>query len=62
MVNVTFSNETNEKAKAIKEQLAYLERTGGIDTDGYQKLQLELAKTETQALKLNEQLKQIELH
>lgn len=53
-------NETNEKAKAIKEQLAYLERTGGIDTDGYQKLQLELAKTETQALKLNEQLKQID--
>lgn len=52
--------ETNEKAKAIKEQLAYLERTGGIDTDGYQKLQLELAKTETQALKLNEQLKQID--
>lgn len=53
-------NETNEKAKAIKEQLAYLERTGGIDTDGYQKLQLELSKTETQALKLNEQLKQID--
>ena len=52
--------ETNEKAKAIKEQLAYLERTGGVDTEGYQKLQLELAKTETQALKLNEQLKQID--
>lgn len=52
--------ETNEKAKAIREQLAYLERTGGIDTEGYQKLQLELAKTETQALKLNEQLKQID--
>ena len=52
--------ETNEKAKAIKEQLAYLEKTGGIDTEGYQKLELELAKTETQALKLNEQLKQID--
>lgn len=52
--------ETNEKAKAIKEQLAYLERTGGIDTEGYQKLQTELAKSETQALKLNEQLKQID--
>ena len=52
--------ETNEKAKAIKEQLEYLERTGGVDTEGYQKLQLELAKTETQALKLNEQLKQID--
>lgn len=53
-------SDTNEKAKAIREQLAFLERTGGIDTDGYQKLQLELAKTETQALKLNEQLKQID--
>lgn len=52
--------ETNEKAKAIREQLAYLERTGGIDTEGYQKLQLELAKTETQALNLTEQLKQID--
>lgn len=52
--------ETNEKAKAIKEQLVYLERTGGIDTEGYQKLQTELAKSETQSLKLNEQLKQID--
>ncbi len=52
--------ETNEKAKAIRGQLAYLERTGGIDTEGYQKLQTELAKSETQALKLNEQLKQID--
>ena len=52
--------ETNEKAKAIREQLAYLERTGGIGTEGYQKLQTELAKSETQALKLNEQLKQID--
>lgn len=52
--------ETNEKAKAIKEQLAYLERTGGKDTEGYQKLQTELAKSETQALKLTEQLKQID--
>ena len=52
--------ETNEKAKAIREQLVYLERTGGIDTEGYQKLQTELAKSETQALKLTEQLKQID--
>lgn len=53
-------SDTNEKAKAIREQLAFLERTGGIDTEGYQKLQLELAKTETQALNLTEQLKQID--
>ena len=52
--------ETNEKAKAIKEQLAYLERTGGVDTEGYQKLQTELAKSETQALRLTDQLKQID--
>lgn len=52
--------ETQEKAKAIREQLAYLEKTGGVDTEGYQKLQLELAKSETQALKLTEQLKQID--
>ena len=52
--------ETNGKAKAIKEQLAYLERTGGVDTEGYQKLQTELAKSETQALRLTDQLKQID--
>lgn len=52
--------ETQEKAKAIREQLSYLEKTGGVDTEGYQKLQLELAKSETQALKLTEQLKQID--
>ena len=52
--------ETNEKAKAIREQLAFLERTGGIDTEGYQKLQTELAKTEAQSLKLTDQLKQID--
>lgn len=52
--------ETNEKAKAIREQLSYLERTSGIDTEGYQKLQTELAKSEAQALKLTDQLKQID--
>lgn len=52
--------DTESKAKAIKEQLQYLEKSGGIDTDGYQKLQLELSKTETQALKLTDQLKQID--
>lgn len=43
---------TNEKAKAIREQLSYLENHGGVDTDGYRKLETELAKTETQAAKL----------
>ena len=51
---------TEAKAKAIREQLQYLERTGGIDTAGYQKLETELAKTETRALQLREQLEQID--
>lgn len=51
---------TEAKAKAIREQLQYLERTGGIDTAGYQKLETELAKTETKALQLREQLEKID--
>ena len=51
---------TNAKAKAIREQLKYLEEHGGVDTDGYRKLEVELAKTETQALKLEQQLKNLE--
>lgn len=52
--------ETEEKAEAIRKQLKYLEDTGNVDTEGYQKLQTELAKTENNALKLQEQLKQID--
>lgn len=51
---------TEAKAKAIREQLQYLERTGGVDTTGYQQLETELAKTETKALQLREQLEQID--
>ena len=51
---------TEAKAKAIREQLQYLERTGGVDTASYQKLETELAKTETRALQLREQLEQID--
>ena len=51
---------TEAKAKAIREQLQYLERTGGVDTVGYQKLETELAKTETRALQLREQLEEID--
>lgn len=58
---VQFALDTTEaKAKAIREQLQYLERTGGVDTTGYQKLETELAKTETRALQLREQLEQID--
>lgn len=52
-------SETEEKAKAIRQQLKYLEDTGAVDTEGYEKLQTALAQAETQALKLNEQLKQL---
>ena len=51
---------TEEKAKAIREQLKYLENSGGIDTEGYRKLETELAKSETTALQLKEQLQQID--
>lgn len=51
---------TNAKAKAIRDQLKYLEEHGGVDTEGYRKLEVELAKTETQALKLEQQLKNLE--
>ena len=51
--------ETEEKADAIRKQLKFLEETGGIDTEGYSKLQTELAKTETNALKLKNQLEEV---
>ena len=50
---------TNAKAKAIRDQLKYLEEHGGVDTEGYRKLEVELAKTETQALKLKSALEKI---
>lgn len=51
---------TEEKAKAIREQLKFLESTGAINTEGYAKLQTELAKTETKALQLKNQLEDID--
>lgn len=51
---------TEAKAKAIREQMEYLQKTGGGDGENYQKLQTELAKTETRALQLKEQLEQID--
>lgn len=51
---------TEQKAEAIRKQLKYLEDTGGIDTDGYKRLQTELAKSETKALQLKEQLDKID--
>lgn len=50
---------TEEKAKALREQLAKYEEAGRINTADYEKLQLELAKTETKAVQLEEQLEKI---
>lgn len=52
--------ETEQKAEAIRKQLKYLEDTGGVDTEGYEKLQTELASTETKALQLKQQLDKID--
>lgn len=51
---------TAEKAKKIKEELAFLEKQGFVDTDGYKKIQNELEKTETQAEKLNAELEKLD--
>lgn len=53
---------TEQKAKAIKEQLKYIEQSveDGINTEAYKKLQVELEKTETQTLKLNNELQKLD--
>ena len=51
---------TEQKAKAIKQQLKYLEDSGGIDSKGYKDLQVELEKNTTQAMKLNAELEKLD--
>lgn len=51
--------DTELKAKAIKEELQYLERTSGVNTDAYKKISVELEKTETSAEKLNAELEKL---
>jgi len=51
--------QTEEKAKAIRQQLKYLEDTGNVDTDGYKKLQTELYKAENNAVMLKQKLEDI---
>lgn len=51
---------TEQKAKAIKEQMQFLEKGGNVDTDGYRKLETELAKTENTATKLKQQLEEVD--
>lgn len=51
---------TEEKAKAIRQQMQALEKSGNVDTDGYRKLETELSKTETKASQLKQQLEDID--
>lgn len=51
--------QTEEKVKAIREQLKYLEQTGGVDTDGYKRLQTELYKAENNAILLKQKLEDV---
>ena len=51
---------TEQKAKAIREQMQHLEKTGGVDTKGYKDLQVELEKATTQSMQLEEKLKNLD--
>lgn len=51
--------QTEEKAKALREELARLEEAGAIDTLNYSKVQLELAKTESKAVDLRQKLEEL---
>lgn len=50
---------TEDKAEDIRKKLKELETAGRVDTEDYKTLQLELAKTETKAIKLEKQLEKI---
>ena len=49
-------DKTTDRATEIRKELKYLESTGDVDSTGYSKLQLELAKTNTKAKELKVQL------
>lgn len=51
--------QTEEKAKALRGQLEYMEKNGGANTEAYQKLQTELVKTESKAVLLKKKLDEI---
>lgn len=52
--------QTEEKAEAIRKELDYIAKNGGVDTEGYSKLQNELTKTENKAILLKNELKEID--
>lgn len=51
--------QTEDKAKALRGQLEYMEKSGGADTEAYQNLQTELIKTESKAVLLKRKLEEI---
>lgn len=52
-------DQTAANAETLRRRLDYLEESGNVDTDGYRKLQSELAKTELQGQQLEKQLEKI---
>jgi len=50
---------TELKAQKLNEELAYLEKSGKVNTADYNKLETELAKTNTKALQLKQKLDEI---
>lgn len=50
---------TNDKAKALKERLAFLEQSEGVDSDSYRKLQNELVMTEAKAVLLTKKFEEL---
>lgn len=52
-------DQTAANADVLRRRLDYLEQSGNVDTDGYRKLQSELAKTELQGQQLQNQLEKI---
>lgn len=51
--------QTEEKAKALREQLDYMRTSGQVDTEKYAKFELVLAETEAKALDLREGLEKV---
>ena len=51
--------QTEEKAIALKEQLKIIEQSGQVDSQNYERLQTELAKSEVQAEKLRKKLEEV---
>lgn len=52
--------QTEGKAAAIRKELDYIAKNGGVDTESYSKLQEELTKTENKAVLLKNELKEID--